>query len=391
MDRCPICNETICKNVLKIESIIANPNAIYRDTKSAKSAKTGKISITQCLSCGFSYNSTFDPNLIDYTNYAISLYHSQAFQNYLDEIIELIKTKYKIVNAKILEIGCGDGMFLYSLSKELNSRGIGYDPSYSQRKSELKNNLPDDFFEFVQILPDFFSEQTIREHFDIVILRHVIEHIPNPLSFLQSIFGVIKKINSSAIFMLEVPALEDIVQTNDMEQFIYEHCNYFSIESLYFLLKKVGFTHLDFYRTYNKYYTTCFCQIKEKKIDNTICYRIPLISEEIEREYISKIQKLQKSIHNFKRCVIWGASGRGWNILDRLDEYSKSKILFFVDSNPEKWGCYIGKFSLKIQNPILMNDEKIEAIIVPNKIYLSEISNFISKKIKRNILLIPFE
>lgn len=271
--QCIACGEKILRHIFDLRSIIANPNAIYLEKSEAFSVECGDISIQQCLTCGFSYNSSFDPKILDYSNYAISLFGSDSFQKYIDEIATILKKKFNLKNMRILEIGCGDGLFLYTLSKRLNSSGIGYDPSWSKRKEVLEKNYPADFYNYVSIHPEYYSDQSLDENFDMVICRHVIEHIPSPDSFLHSIFNLLIKKNPNCIFMLEVPALEDIVLKNDVSQFIYEHCNYFSKQSLIHILHRAGFNIAKICHTFNGYYTTCFCspnRISEVNIDDDI-------------------------------------------------------------------------------------------------------------------------
>jgi 2-polyprenyl-3-methyl-5-hydroxy-6-metoxy-1,4-benzoquinol methylase len=79
-------------------------------------------------------------------------------------------------NDKILEIGCGEGIFL----RELRSRGFrvtGIEPSdkASQRARDSG----------VRVFTAFFPNVEIGDEFDAVVMSHVLEHVPEPVQFLK--------------------------------------------------------------------------------------------------------------------------------------------------------------------------------------------------------------
>lgn len=78
-----------------------------------------------------------------------------------------------------------------------------------------------------------------------------------------------------------------------------------------------------------------------------------------------------------------------------MDASFRDKVKIFIDNNPEKWGKYIGKFALQICQPDYALNQfgggGIDAIIIPNKNYFYEIKQYVSKKSKRKISIIPIE
>lgn len=73
---------------------------------------------------------------------------------------------------KIIEIGCGKGYFLEMLRK--NGFDVtGFDPAY-------EGDNP-------YIVKDYYSDQYSHLNADLIILRHTLEHIDDPLKFLHSI------------------------------------------------------------------------------------------------------------------------------------------------------------------------------------------------------------
>ena len=117
--------------------------------------------------------------------------HSSVFLQHLDQVAEVILRHFE--GKSILEIGCGKGLFL----NRLRMRGfsvIGIDPAY-------EGDAP-------YILKKHFSA-SLGVRGDAVILRHVLEHIPDPLNFLAAV----REANGGKGFVyIEVPCLDWIAE-----------------------------------------------------------------------------------------------------------------------------------------------------------------------------------
>lgn len=80
--------------------------------------------------------------------------------------------------ARILEVGCGEGLFL----SELAQRGfqvIGIEPSKSAGDIARERGL--------EVITDYFPHTGVDGPFDAVIMSHVLEHISNPTEVLQQV------------------------------------------------------------------------------------------------------------------------------------------------------------------------------------------------------------
>ena len=86
----------------------------------------------------------------------------------------------------------------------------------------------------------YFTEKDTSLNFDILICSHVIEHISNPKSLLKTIRHSLSNSRKSMIFF-ETPSVEWILKNNVIWDFFYEHCSYFSKNSLINLFLSEGF------------------------------------------------------------------------------------------------------------------------------------------------------
>ena len=118
---------------------------------------------------------------------------------------KLFPKKYR--SKKILEIGGGYNP-LAPKSKGFNTKTVDHDTAeniYKKYKAQIENNIysKNNKVEYVDyVWKGEFLDNIIKERFDIVIASHVIEHIPNVLSFLKSTSNLI---NNDGIVSLAVP------------------------------------------------------------------------------------------------------------------------------------------------------------------------------------------
>lgn len=99
------------------------------------------------------------------------------------------------LKSKILDIGCGSGDIL----KQLHSFGfknlLGIEPNIEEDISIKKNKL------IIKTMLEDYVEK-YKEKFDLIMLNHSFEHMPNPIAILQSI----KKIShQNTTILLRIP------------------------------------------------------------------------------------------------------------------------------------------------------------------------------------------
>ena len=110
--------------------------------------------------------------------------NSQKFSNQ----VNILKKHLSLKNAKVLDIGCGGGLFL-SLLKREGAQVVGIELSDSRAQyAKTKHNLE---IHKYPIESDFW-QKGYANHFDAVTLWDVIEHVNYPFQTLQSAANVLK-------------------------------------------------------------------------------------------------------------------------------------------------------------------------------------------------------
>lgn len=374
-ENCPICGSNHLNCVLTLENIVCCAGAVYKTVEDAKRAPKGNLKLIQCQECGFIWNIVFEmgldtyQKLVTYRHYVFSYKYSPAFQKYLDFLVTYLQNNYQIHNAKIVEIGCGDAHVLYTLAKATDSKAVGYEPSFATRKL----NLPHDFSDYVEVISEYYNKSATPKDADVILCRHVLEHISEPLEFLRSIQQTLCKKNPLIVF--EVPYLKNSSSQEGFCQFIYEHCNYFSPKSLVKIFEKAGFEVLETFRCFeNGAFQLIFARLAQNDSKHYSCTEKSLFERAFD---LNMIRDYRQKLESFESIAIWCA-GSSAQILYHLLE-SPQKIRCFIDIDPEKQGNFMAVSGLPILSPQQAIEEGIKAVIVGNPNFKDEIIQMIEE------------
>ena len=345
---CPLCNGVKLSVVYKVQNIPLLQNKVYPSIDEAQKAITGNVTLMQCPDCNYIFNVDFDPGRIVYDEqYQNEQAHSEYFQDYLKSIIDLFKSQ-KFNESKIVEIGCGKGFFLERM-RENHFHITGFDPAY---EGENPN-----------IIKDYFSDQYSNLDADLIVLRHVLEHVPDPLVFLHSIA---KALNYTGKIYIEVPSLEWILNKGAFWDIFYEHCNYFTFSSLKAMFKTAMQGVL-----FNNQYMFLIADLSDLQDQAGVCSSNQCRQSDFS--YLFKKLELYKDfVKKHAGMVIWGAGAKGATFVNLVDP-DRKHISGVIDINPKKQGGYIGKTGHEVISPIRLNKHEVNEIFIMNENYYDEV------------------
>jgi len=166
---------------------------------------------------------------------------SSLQKNYTDYMASWL-LKSMPSKAKILEIGCHDGYLLNKMQEAGHvCAGIEPSPYADYARDTYRLSVIKGFFE-----PGIYED----EHFDVVIVRHVVEHVPDPIAFLKN---AIKTLKYGGIIYVEVPNSMWCLENSFFPEFHVDHISYFSLNSLKFLMKEAGIDEILHAESFNAY------------------------------------------------------------------------------------------------------------------------------------------
>jgi 2-polyprenyl-3-methyl-5-hydroxy-6-metoxy-1,4-benzoquinol methylase len=157
----------------------------------------------------------------------VSKSYEEVYKNVLPEDL----------NAKILDIGCGLGHFLYFLSKKGYKNYLGIDIS-EQNIDYCKKNISKN----VALIDACDYLENVIDKFDLIVAHDLLEHIPKheTLKFLQLVFNALKK---NALLTVRVPNMSNPFSL-DSRYRDFTHENGFTEKSLYQVLWVSGFREI---------------------------------------------------------------------------------------------------------------------------------------------------
>ena len=344
MIKCPLSGSNNTQVIYVQRSVPLIQNKVYATKALARQAPCIDVSLAQSLDNGFVFSANFTDSTIDYDmHYQNEQSHSLYFRNHLQNVISIMES-HNTLNNKVVEIGCGKAYFL-ELLLEKGVDIIGFDPTYEGESHK--------------VIKDFFSDKYSNIGAELIILRHTMEHISKPFDFIKTIAAAN---NYKGKIFIEVPTFDWIMKHNATEDIFYEHCNYFTLETLQMLFKKSIGGHF-----FNGQYIYVIAELADVK-------------DEIEKKEIHPYRlKLEERITEFKNMVkelstiaIWGAGAKGSTFLNLVDKQCE-KIKCVIDINPKKQHQYIGGTGHYIITPEEIAYQHIENIIVMNSNYIEEI------------------
>ena len=209
------------------------------------------FTFSECSECSMIY---LNPRLNDKATYDFyngewtKIYNEQKFKvdnedlnNFDDtrdlENLSLIK-KYKPKGGKLLEIGIGKGHFLRNA---LESKFDVFGVELNKENCEKANNQLSGHGTIIN--NDLFEASFKNDFFDVVYMKDVFEHVPNPTEMLEEINRISSK---GAVLFIEVPnidgAIFKLVKEKHVTIFGFEHLNYWSPKTLSLAFEKNNFS-----------------------------------------------------------------------------------------------------------------------------------------------------
>ncbi|MDI6889636.1 MAG: class I SAM-dependent methyltransferase [Thermodesulfovibrionales bacterium] len=274
--------------------------------------------MTICEECGFVFNHAFDADLLSYgKDYDNTQICSPMFQTYIDSLIYHLINEQGVVNKAVVEVGCGKGSFLKSLCLKGRNCGIGFDPSYVGPSILMDGRL--------RFERSFYGPGCESIPADVVICRHVIEHVSDPVNLLKAVRQALRKSPRAQVFF-ETPDLDWILKNYVFWDFFYEHCSYFTQQSLSIAFESAGFEVESIRNVFQGQYIWLEAKPSNKQNHNirTSSGQIPNLAKQFAKKeelLIQHYQKRLKELHSLGRVAIWGAGAKGVTFANLVDPH----------------------------------------------------------------------
>jgi SAM-dependent methyltransferase len=334
------------RELFRAEGLPVLQNRVFATAAEALASRTGDVVLVQSADTGLIFNSAFDPDRLEYDrNYQNEQACSGVFKSHLDAVTAIIHRHFH--GRPMIEVGCGKGYFL----DHLQARGYdvtGIDPAY-------EGNNP-------RVVKARF-ERGLGLSADAVILRHVLEHMPDPLAFLASIAQA--NGGKGAIY-IEVPCFDWICSRRAWFDIFYEHVNYFRMTDL----QRMFGTVLESGHAFGGQYLYLVADLSSLRRPRFA----PNDALDFPADFLQGIQRSASIARERERNAVWGAASKGV-VFAVYMRRAAAGLEFAIDINPVKHGKYLAGSGLRVLPPeeAMRLLQAGDNIFVMNSNYLDEI------------------
>lgn len=284
----------------------------------------------------------------------------------------------------VLEIGCAEGFFLKKIStfnsKQKKLHAVELSKNYIK---QAKLNIPNCIF-----YESKFEDAKIEQKFDLIIIRHVLEHLNGPR---ETLIKARELLLDNGIIYIEVPDSCNIKPSIN-SFFHHEHLSYFTKLTLSYLLCDVGLESISIEEFNGNPIDSGFCY----PVLRVVCKKSQPKKISLEKDYAKKLFNRYKTnldiylkklfnpllleIKNIeKNGLSIGIFGAGPHTMDLLQLFfpHNIKIKLIFDNNPYKQNKIF--FNIPVVEPTFQNLFSVDIILISTAEFENEIFNQLIK------------
>ena len=342
-------------------------NRTYRSALEARAAATGTLAFTGCGNCGFVWNAAFDDAAIVYDGaYENDQAHSAVFRAHMDAMAgRALAMVDKNAAVNVVEVGAGQGVFLKTIADAAVGRlasATGFDPAW--RGKPGGGPAP------VHLYTDLFDANAalhLAHAPNLLVSRHTIEHVANPLAFLTTIRAGLP-MHASVRVAVETPCVKWILDNWAIQDFFYEHCSLFTAHTLRRALEATGFEATSVDHVFGGQYL--WAEAITTAQAHTVDWHDPARpdfaawsrhKDEMLTHWRAKLAKANAE----GPAYLWGAGAKGVTFACLFDPEAKL-LTGLVDINPNKQGTFAAMTGCPIIAPADIRNGSTIVVMNPN-------------------------
>jgi SAM-dependent methyltransferase len=319
-------------------------NTTFATHAEARQSVTGDVQLVEDQATGLVHNAAFDDALLKYDeNYQNEQSCSGRFQQHLRDVSSIIARHFR--DKRLIEIGCGKGYYLEQLRRD-GFDVTGIDPAYEGDSPHVVKAL---------------FEPGLGLVGDAIVLRHVLEHIQDPVAFLSEIA---RSNGGRGLIYIEVPCLDWICRQRAWFDIFYEHVNYFRLTDF----DRMFGTVVDSGRVFGGQYLYVVADLAS--------VRKPQIAQEDRVQFPADFLRGRDQFCALPagKKAVWGAASKGVIFSIHMEQLGV-ELDCAIDINPVKQGRFLPTSGLRVTSPedAMQRLPDGSTVFVMNSNYLDEI------------------
>jgi SAM-dependent methyltransferase len=318
-------------------------NRMYASEAEARHCPLGDVRLVEDLTSGLVHNAAFRPELVVYDeHYQNEQAVSAQFRAHLEQVAGIVERR--LGRRSLVEVACGKGYFLEMLAQR-GCEITGFDPAYEGMNPAIEKRY---FAPGVGVVGEG------------LILRHVLEHVVDPVAFLEQI----REANGGCgTIYIEVPCFEWICERRAWFDIFYEHVNYFRLADF---KRMFGVVHESGHLFGGQYiYVVAdLASLKAPRYEESTRVHLP-------ESFAAHTGRAPAAT---QQAVIWGGASKG--VIFALQcARAGTPVATVIDINPAKQGKFLPATGIRVEAPedVLPRLPDGTTIYVMNSNYLDEI------------------
>ncbi|GFI56633.1 hypothetical protein IMSAG025_00059 [Muribaculaceae bacterium] len=281
-------------------------------------------------------------------------FREEQYKNWVEE--------FQLTGKKIIEIGCGKGEYMSFMEK---AGGIVYGLEHLQESVEKGKQGGHIIFQGFIENEDY---EIPMAPYDGFYIMNFLEHIPDPNELLR---GIANNLSEKAVGIVEVPNFDMMLKCSLYSEFIQDHLNYFTEDTLRNLLERNGFQVLKCKSIWHHYILSAVVQ--KRLFTSTEGFKKK--HEQLRRE-VKEFLDEQKRKGN--RVASWGAGHQALANLSLLD--MGADIEYVIDSADFKQNKFTPATHIPIVAPERLLSGEVQMVIIMVAGYSQEVKRIMDKK-----------
>lgn len=355
---CPVCHHTVAvpffEGGLQPLATLGWPTS----ADEAKAMPRHPHDFVQCPQCSHVWNRSFSYDAIPYEKNPNRMFNTGSiWKGHLAATRDLVLAHLS-GSPTVVDVGCGEGHFVRGLSEARsgNGRFLGFDPNVTP-ESGIGVEFQARYFKPLVDIPAVAP--------DVVIMRHVLEHLTDAAAFVDQLAWGASQIDKPVLFFAETPCIDRVFETNRLADFFYEHPSQFTTASFRALMERGGQVEV-LSHGYDGEVIYALVRLNISKARMGSANSAAAFVNRADQSRLQIRAQINGLAKRGERVAIWGGTGKGAAFIHQFG-IDADRFPIVVDSDPDKVGTFVPGTGQQIQFRDLLKSAPIDIIIIPTQ------------------------
>ena len=326
-------------------------------TEEARALARLPLDFVRCVECGHVFNAALDYAAVPYVDRPNRMFNrARGWTDHLRSVRDELLARVPAAPV-VVEIGHGDGHFLTALAEARPAgRYVGVDPHGAAESRHASVELRSELF--------VADRDAAALRPDVLVSRHVLEHLTNPLGFIQAVSFAAACAGIQPLLYLEVPCIDRALETGRTFDFYFEHNSHFTTRSFQRMLARCDVVEQRTGRGYHGEVVYAFVRVRGSQAHVTTA-RAAQAFRDGARQALAAIRRQMDDLAASGRSVaIWGGTGKAAAFMAQAG-VDTERFPIVVDSDHDKVGTFVPGTGQEIRARDWLLAHPVDVVIIP--------------------------